>query len=189
MYITTDYLGINQGGVRFLFFLLTEDYIEENKTIQSSLAPLFRRFGQQLAAAGAIIKPASGAASENFTKILNAHESESFKWSLNGKTPAILVIEGDLKTFRPSHSKHMVISLRDSMDSFGNVKIFEVGELLQALAEASHEGTVFTQAGKVLAERNRKVRNDALAESVQFKPNFFGIGLDLRQAIAAFKKK
>jgi len=189
MYVTTDYLGINRGSVRFLFFLLTEDYLDENRTIQSSLAPLLKKFGQSLAAAGAIVKPASGTASENFTRVLNADENESFKYSLNGKTPAILVIEGDLKNFRPSHTKHMVISLRDSMDSFGNVKIFEVDELLQALADAAHEGTVFTQAERVLAKREKKARNEAFAESFQLKPNFFGVGLDLKQALAAFKKK
>jgi hypothetical protein len=190
MYVTTNYLGVKKGSVNYLFFLLTEDYIEENKIIQSSLDPLFKKFGQELGAAGAIVKPSKGDASENLSRVINNQASDEYKWNaIHGHTPALLILDTDLERFRPERSEHILISLRDSMDEFGNVKVFEVEEMLTNLANAAQEGNVFPKAREIIDERMRKKRNEKLSDSVMFRPGMFGIGLDLKQAIQAFKGK
>jgi hypothetical protein len=190
VYVTTNYLGVKQGSVNYLFFLLTEDYIEENKIIQSSLDPLFKKFGKELGAAGAIVRPRMGNASENLSRVINNQTSDEYKWNaIHGHTPALLIIDTDLERFRPEMSEHIIISLRDSMDEFGNVKVFEVDEMLNMLASAAQDGTVFSKAREMIDDRKRKKKNEKLSDSVQLKPSMFGIGLDLKQAIQAFRRK
>ena len=65
MYVTTNYLGVRKGSLRYLFFLLSEDYIESNKRIAEALRPLQEKFAKDLGASGAIVRPTEGDATES----------------------------------------------------------------------------------------------------------------------------
>lgn len=60
MYVTTNYLGVRKGSLNYLFFLLSEDYIESNKRIAEAMRPLQEKFAKDLGAAGAIVRPTEG---------------------------------------------------------------------------------------------------------------------------------
>lgn len=187
MYLTTNYLGIRQGGVRYLFYLLTQDYIESNAAIQQSVAPLLEEFARDLAGDGALVVPFAGTASDNLSNVTNALDRQ-FIESLHSITPALLILDRDLGEFNPQRSSHLIVSLRESMDEYGRVKVFEIKELLDALTGASRETGLFEKAGEYLADRKTGQRNRSLWESVQLRPNFFGLGMDIKAAIEAFRK-
>ena len=65
VYVTTNYLGVRKGSLRYLFFLLSEDYIESNKRIAEALRPLQEKFAKDLGASGAIVRPTEGDATES----------------------------------------------------------------------------------------------------------------------------
>ena len=187
MYLTTNYLGIRQGGVRYLFYLLTQDYIESNVAIQQGVAPLLEEFARDLAGDGALVVPFAGTASENLSKVTNSLDHQ-FIESLHSVTPALLILDRDLGEFNPQRSSHLIVSLRESMDEFGHVKVFEVKALLDALVNASRETGLFEQAEEYLSGRKTGQRKTSLWDSVQLRPNFFGLGMDIKAAIEAFRK-
>ena len=187
MYVTTNYLGIRQGGVRFLFYLLTQDYIESNVSIQHGVAPLLKEFARDLAGDGALVMPFEGTASENLSAVTNRLDRE-FIESLHSVTPALLILGCDLQEFDPHRSQHLIISLRESMDEYGRVKVFEVKELLDALVAASRENGLFEKVDGYLNSRKSGGKKSALWESIQLRPNFFGVGMDLKAAIEAVRK-
>jgi hypothetical protein len=187
MYLTTNYLGIRQGGVRYLFYLLTQDYIESNTAIQQGVAPLLEEFARDLAGDGALVVPFAGTASDNLSNVTNALSRE-FIDSLHSITPALLILDRDLVEFNPQRSSHLIVSLRESMDEYGRVKVFEIKELLDTLTNASREDGLFERAKEFLARRETRQRNHSLWESVQLQPNFYGLGMDIKAAIEAFRR-
>lgn len=156
MYLTTNYLGIRKGGVRYLFYLLSQDYIESNAEIQRGVAPLLQEFARDLAGDGALVVPFTRTASENLSKVTNALEPP-FIENLYSITPALLILDRDLGEFNPQKSSYLVVSLRKSMDEFGRVKIFEVKALLDVLANASREAGLFEKAEEYLSGRKTEV--------------------------------
>lgn len=187
MYLTTNYIGIRKGGVRYLFYLLTEDYIEQSVAIQQEVAPLLQEFARNLAGDGALVVPFAGTATENLSNVLNSLD-HSFIESLNQATPALLILDRDLTEFNPTASPFLVVSLRESMDDYGRVKVFEVKSLLDALATASRANGLFDTAKSYLTQLKSSQRKGDLWESVQLRPNFFGVGMDIKAAIDAFRK-
>lgn len=187
MYLTTNYLGIRQGGVRYLFYLLSQDYIESNAEIQRGVAPLLQEFARDLAGDGALVTHFTGTASENLSKVTNALD-RPFIESLHSVTPALLILDRDLGEFNPRRSSHLIVSLRESMDEFGRVKVFEVKTLLDVLANATREAGVFEKAEEYLSGRKTDERKSSLWASVQLRPNFFGLGMDIKAAIDAFRE-
>jgi hypothetical protein len=188
MYVTTNYLGIRQGAIRYLFYLLSQDYIEDNKAVQDGVAPLLQWFARELAGDGAVVAPFEGMASENLSRVVNSFE-RPFIESLHSLTPALLVLDRDLSAFSPGETPYLLISLRDSMDEFGRPKVFELQRLFEMLVEASREPGLLDRAERYLREARAERTRDALWQSLQLQPSFFGLGMDVRAAIDAFRKR
>ncbi|WP_431066696.1 hypothetical protein [Methylotuvimicrobium sp.] len=60
MWITHSYVGTTRNGVRCLFFLLLEDYIEEQTQFARELNLEPERFARNLDAFGAVVRPFGG---------------------------------------------------------------------------------------------------------------------------------
>ncbi len=184
MYITTNYLGIKKGSLDYLFYLLTEEYIEKSDTIQKELASLFNIFGRDLAGNGAIIKPSKGTESENLTRVLNLLPND-FVYGFGGKTPAILMLKEDLCSFNPKSSPYVVISLRHLINETGHVKIFELQEILTTLVELSRTHNTFHEIVNYL----KKSGLSTLVDSSEIKPGFLGINLDIKKFFRKMSQK
>ncbi len=187
MYVTTNYVGIRKGSVRYLFYLLTQDYIQDNVAIQQGVTSLLKGFARDLAGDGALVMPFDGTASENLTAATNRMDRK-FIEGMHSLTPALLILGCDLQEFDPHINQHLIISLRDSMDEYGNIKVFEVQALLEALVTASRDSGLFEKIDSYLTDVKDSGRSSALWDSVQIRPNFFGVGMDLKAAIDVFRK-
>lgn len=192
MYVTTNYLGVRKGSLNYLFFLLSEDYIESNKRIAEAMRPLQEKFAKDLGAAGAIVRPTEGDATENTEKLLAkklfGRGPTEFLSSISGETPLLLVLDRDVTEFNPNHDRHLLISLRQSIDEYGNVKIFEIASLLEALSDSANRGDLFECAAQLASLQGQPSRWNRFLDSLQLRPNFFGVGIDLVAAIRAFKR-
>lgn len=187
MWFTSSYLGLQKGPVDYLFFLLTEDYIEANRRIREALEPLLTKFGRDLGTSGAVVKPFAGDETTTFDQVLNRSWTDKDKVSLREQTPALLVIESSLDEFDPRRSRYVLISLRDTMDEFGNVRVFDLQELFDLLRKGAETGDLFHQVVQYgrrerLAEAGKRIRN-----AVRFDPSFAGIGLDVPEALGALR--
>lgn len=184
MYVTTRYIGTERGKMNYLFLLLTEDYIEENQRIAEGLVPLLTRFAEEVGDKGVLVKPFRGKEEETLGDALRKKWTEQQIKQMRGDLPAILVIDKDFDEFEPIHSNYIYISLRESMDDFGNVRVFQLQELLSLLATACKSPSLFVLAREYLNKQNNK----SLWEATELKPEFFGFSFDLKKGIEFLKR-
>jgi hypothetical protein len=168
-----------------LFFLVTEEYIEGNRQIAGALGPLLTQFGQDLGHVGAIVKPFDAAISKTLEEVLNRKWIPSVFAQFNQKTPGLLVIDTDFKDFDPTRDPYLFISLRDSMDEFGNMKVFEVKPLLTALSNAAERGDLFQEFRKYHQDQQRRKAKETAWQAVEMKPGIFGFSINLKLALSA----
>src|SRR5436190_21849155 len=126
MYVTTRYVGVQRGGVDYLFFLLTEDYIQEYKKIADGLMPLLEGFARDLGDAGALVRPFPGGEKATLGDALRKHWREDRIQPTKSTLPALLVTDVDFDDFDPDCNNHLYISLRDAMDDSGEIRVFEL---------------------------------------------------------------
>ena len=126
MYVTTRFIGTERGTMNYLFLLLTEDYIEENRKIAEGITPLLNRFARKIGDTGALVRPFPGDEEETLGNALSKNWTEGQIMHMRGSLPALLVIDKDFDEFNPTDSNYIYISLRSSIDEYGNVKLFQL---------------------------------------------------------------
>jgi hypothetical protein len=189
MYVTTRFIGTKRGDLNYLFFLLTEDYIREAKQIMSSLTPLLTKFARDLGADAALVTPFQGDEKSTLGDALDKfrYRSDYDKRGFTQKLPSILVIDVDFDAFDPRYCNHLLISLRDSMNEYGQVKVFEVQELLDELVLGARINYLFQHMGDFIKEQRKDSRWSLARDIVEIKPKVFGISVDIRKALELIK--
>jgi hypothetical protein len=105
-------------------------------------------------------------------------DSDIWKW-FRDNCPAILVIDKDVDAFVPKDDPYVIIALRQSMDEFGNIKVFEVKELFDLLAEHAQTEDLFQNAPPQIHTMDRA----KFWKSVDLKPGMFGFAMDLKSGV------
>lgn len=179
MFITTKFIGTKIEGMNYLFFLLTEDYIESHRRMAEDLEPLLTNFARALEDTGALVKPFLGNAETTKSDILKKDWDEKEKLRIQ-QTPGILVIDTDFDKFSPRLNHWFHFSFRDAMSKYGEVEIFELKELLSALAELCRSGKeIFVFADEIA----KKKAMQELYDSFELKPGMFGFSFDIKKGI------
>lgn len=187
MYVTTRYVGVQRGGVDYLFFLLTEDYIENYKKIAESVSPLLERFARDLGDAGALVRPFPGGEKNTLGDAMKKHWREDRIRPAESTLPALLVTDVDFDDFDPSDNNHLYISLRDSINETGDVKVFELQESLDELVLGARIKDLFGVAQDYLKQQKHKGSEKAGWDVIEVRPHIFGISLDLKKGIESLK--
>jgi len=188
MYVTTTYIGVERGRFHYLFFFVTESYIEANGRIADALQPLLSEFGKQLAEHGAVVKPFDGGASKTFEEVWNRRWSPAQHDQLRDSTPGLLVIDSDFRTFDPAKDPYLFVSFREAMDDFGNVKPFEIGGLLSALTDGARRGDIFDSFGEYMKANERTQAKSKAWNALELKPGIWGFKVDLKTASEALSQ-
>src|SRR5438046_703935 len=94
MLITHSYLGVSRGEHRCLFFLLLEDYIQEQTQFFRELALYLEKFARDLGGEGGIVRPFSGDIDQARRDVLEKNWTEQEAEEI-GKTPGLLMINAD----------------------------------------------------------------------------------------------
>lgn len=179
MFITTRFIGTKKDGMNYLFFLLTEDYIESHRRITEDLEPLLRKFARDIGETGALVRPFHGDEEATKRDILTKDWAEKEKRRIE-HTPGILAIDVDFDKFNPRSNHWFHFSMRDLMSRYGEVSIFEAQELLSTLAEYCRSGkNIF----KIADETARRKVMGELYDSFELKPGMFGFSFDIKKGI------
>ncbi len=177
-------MAIKKGHLDYLFFYLTEDYVEAQVKLREQLTPLLTEFGRNLLNKGAVVKAFDrdiNAVGEEVAKKFDQRYTleKIISFSDKSRQPGLLIINSDFETFNPSENDWLYTSFRDFIDDHGAVKIFSLKELLDALtAICLSEQNLFEEAKDYL----RKKSAVGAHKIVEMKPGLFGISLDLKEA-------
>lgn len=184
MFITTSYVDVRKHDMKILVFLLTEDYIENQKALQESLNPLLQEFARDLGSRGALVRPFPASARDTQSDILAKKWTKLEKKQVE-RTPGLIILDRDFADFCPRQHPWVHISLKDSINQFGQVEIFEVKKILDALIK-------LTKEDRDIIDFERKVdgmrRDEKLLDAFELKPGAFGVSFDLKKGIEYFQQ-
>lgn len=183
MFVTHSFLGIKKGQLNYLFFYLTEDYVQQQKALKEQLDPLLEEFGRNLLDKGAIVKAFSNDVEKTNKEVQNKWEQIDLRdvvfFNDNNQMPGLLLIDEDFDEFNPKSDQWLYISLRDYMNEFGQIKIFELQSLLKTLSEiCNSDQNLFEEAKSYI----RKNEGHEAHKILELKPGIFGMSIDLKEA-------
>ena len=188
MWLTSSFLGVKKGTVDHLFFVITQDYIEDNRRIREALDPLLIKLGRDLGSSGAVVRPFPNDANKTLEEFMSIDGwTDAERQEIRDKTPALLVIESTFEDFDPRTSRYVFISLRDSMDEFGNVRVFDVQELFDLLRAGSSSGELFDRVRAYGKSREAEKARLHARRALKIEPTIAGIGLNVSDALRALK--
>ena len=188
MWITESFLGTKTNGVKYLFFLLFEDYIQEQTQFVKELNLELERFARNLGDKGALVRPFHGDIESSRKGILDKNWTESEKREIS-KTPALLMIDKDFDTFNPEENSWLLFNFGEKLCE-GIVGAYKYKELLKAIVDAIKEDNIniFEVAYKAQYELSIKDATKVFTA----KPGIFGFSIDLIKAgelmVTAFKR-
>ena len=178
MWITHSYLGTTRSGMRCLFFLLYEDYIDTQTQFAQELDLMLERFARNLGDEGALVRPFTGDIERTRSHILEKPWTEEEKRELR-KTPSLLMIDVDFDDFNPREHPWMLFNFGDRMTQ-GIVSAYELNNIFAQLAEVvlDNNSDIFVAAHRIWYE----VHPTDAVKIFELKPGIFGFSVDLMQA-------
>lgn len=190
MYLTHSFVAIKKGQLEYLFFYLTEDYIQEQTELRKRIDPLLEGFGRNLLNRGAVVKAFDKDILWTKDEVLDKWKQQEDLQEIvffkdNKHTPGLLMVDKDFDIFNPKTDQWLYVSFRDYMDDFGNFKIFELQNLLMTFAEICNSDKDLFDEAKSYIRKNEAVDAHKILE---IKPGIFGISFDLKEAINFVKK-
>lgn len=178
MWITHSYVGTTKNGVRCLFFLLLEDYIEEQTQFARELNLELERFARNLGDSGAVVRSFSGDIEQTRKGVLQKNWKPEQLDEI-GKTPSLLMIGTDFDEFDPQEHPWVLFNLGSRIYE-GVPGAYRFREPLAAITAAvANEGAdPFEVAHRAQHEIEAR---DAL-KVFEAKPGLFGFSIDLVKA-------
>ncbi len=73
------------------------------------------------------------------------------------------------------------------MDDSGEIRVFELKELLDELILGARIGDLFGVASDYFSEQKRKKSKQAAVEAVEVRPRIFGVSFDVKKGIEFLK--
>ncbi len=179
MKITHTYLSTTRGRYQYLFFLLLEDYIQEQREFSDALTGSLERFARDLKSEAAVVRPFAGDIDATRQQVLDKHWPRSAKQEIQS-TPSLLMIDRDFDVFDPTRHPWLQIKipLRRRDD--------ETRRMLKSLAKlitSDPDDDVFRQARRVTRQGRLK-----LGKVLTLQPGIYGCSLDLLELGNTFRQ-
>lgn len=178
MWITHSYVGTTKNEVRCLFFLLLEDYIEEQTQFARELSLELERFARNLGDSGAVVRPFSGDIEQARENVLDKNWTPEQLEEVV-KTPALLMIGTDFDDFDPQEDPWVLFNLGNRIVE-GVPAAYQFREPLASITTAvANEGVdPFEVAHRA---QHEIAAHDAL-KIFEAKPGLFGFSVNLVKA-------
>lgn len=187
MYITHSYIGIKKGELDYLIFYLTEEYIENQERYTKVLHPMLEELGEKLLDKGAVVQTFRNKIESNNKEVSDTwaktfEEQQRFGRLYDDiERPALLVINSEIKDI--TESNFLLLSLQD-FENDGHYDIHKLHELFEMLIEIAHSDIdLITNLKEYINKKNLKNAEKIM----KIDPAIFGIGINGREAIKAFK--
>jgi hypothetical protein len=189
MYVTSSFIGIQKGNLDYLFFYLTEEYIEDQASLKQQLSPLLEEFARNLKHKGAVVTPFNRDVLKTKQEVLDKWEQQNLLRDVvepfnEKQTPGLLIINTDFEIFNPTEHQYIYISFRDFISQYGAISILDLKDFFDTIIKLiQKEENLFTSI-------RHHLRIEALKKAhkiLELKPGYFGINIDLREALEVIK--
>ena len=100
MQITSTYVGTSRGHYQYLFFLLLQDYIQEENELSRQMKASLERFARDVGNAAALVRPFRGDIEATRRDVLTKSWPPTAEQEIQ-TTPSLLMINRDFDAFDP----------------------------------------------------------------------------------------
>jgi hypothetical protein len=178
MLITSTYLRTTRGCYKYLFFLLLEDYVQEQREFSSALKASLERFARSLKDEAALVRPFTGDIEATRQQVLDKRWPGPAEREILS-TPSLLMIDRDFDTFHPVEHPWLQIKipLRGREDATGRML-----ENLAKLITSDPDDDIFRQARRIVRQGHMES-----IKILELKPGIFGFSLDLLELVKALE--
>ena len=176
MLITHSYLCEVGGPHRCLFYLLLEDYIEE----QNKLSGYLERFARGLKDQGVLVRPFLGDIDRTRQEILGK------AWPSDKeimRTPSLLMIDRAFSDFDPKQHPWIHVLLGDREVQHPDDILQDIAHLITDISKANEN--IFEKVSAILP---KEVSVSDISEVFEAKPGIFGFSIDLMKAMKLCKR-
>ena len=182
MWITHSYIGVTRGKMRYLFFLLYEDYIESQTQFAHQLDLELERFARRLRDKGAVVRPFIGDIEEVKTHILEKNWTRNQREELRN-TPAILMINVDFNEFDPQKHPWFILHF-GRHTNYENIN--QIRDILERISESAFDESV--DLFNVARQAYYNIEAEDIMRMFELRPGIFGFSIDLRYGIELFRQ-
>lgn len=194
MYLIAFEVGFGGGGTggslartkpSYWAYLLIDEYFSAETTRGKDLQQAIMIFDRKVSDKIRIKLPHLGHEERFHRDILSVRWNSDEKEELL-KTPGLLLTERSWRSFDPRLHPWVYINLRDFLDQSGHILLPKLRDFLSRLASAINSDK------KILKELETYIATETVKESTrifELKPNFFGIGIDVKEMVRFLKKR
>lgn len=158
------------------FYQTQRDYI---KNLRCHIEELGRAVGNE----GYVVLPFSGDEDSTYREFLSKEWADSERIQF-AKTPGLFVSQVSFDVFVPQEHQWMYFVLGGKLRNNNDLIEERGGFISELCALAERSDDLFADVRKIAKNHNVK----SLIDSVELKPNFCGIGLDLKLFVPAFMR-
>ena len=181
-------VSIGGGGARekkpsYWFYLLIDEYFSAETPQGKDLQQTLMIFDKSVCARVRVHMPHLGCEQAFRDGVLSRAWNHKEKKELE-KTPGLLVMERSIKSFDPRSHSWIYINLLELMDESGHLRLPKVRDFLSSLA------TSIEKDDKIFKKLKVYIREQSVAEKArvfELKPNFCGIGIDIKEMVRFIK--
>jgi hypothetical protein len=179
MWTAQTYLGAHVATAKYFIYLLSEDYIQEQRDFQDSVIQSLRQLGMRTGHESAIFAP-DDCARDCIKKELLDLFRDNLMQKILGKTPGLLFTDKNLKDLNPADDRWVYLSLQPYVDGRSREQL---NDLFMRM-----EGIIKTSSDLLKEIDGPKWRSiwDFIIDKVMLEPNFSGIGFDFKAARSKF---
>lgn len=178
MWITHSFIGTTKENMRCLFFLLFEDYLEEQSQFARELNLEIERFARNLGDFGAVVRPFSGDIESSRSHIMEKNWSDKEKEELK-KTPSLLMIDKDFDSFDPQNDPWLLFHFGERKYE-GIPGAYRFKEPFATIVSAVSDGQI--NPFEIAHNVQHEVEAMDAVKLFEAKPGAFGFSVDLIKA-------
>jgi hypothetical protein len=179
MWTTQTYLGAYVADARYFIYLLSEDYILEQRDFQEAVIKNLRRLGIRTGSDSAIFVPDDYAKDFIKMELFDVFRREMME-KIFEKTPGLLFTDKNLGVLNPAQDRWVYLSLEPYIEKQNSERLDKffrrMEETIKALDDLLKE---------ISGPRWRSIW-EVMRDTIMLEPNFYGVGADFKAARSRF---
>jgi hypothetical protein len=179
MWTAQTYLGAHVGSAKYFIYLLTEDYISDQRDFQDSVIQNLRQLGMRTGHESAIFVPDDYARDYIRQELFDVFRNNLMDKIFN-KTPGLLFIDKNLRDFNPADDRWVYLSLQPYAEGRSYEGLPDFFKRTEEIIKSSND-----LLKEICGSKWSSIWN-VIKDTVMIEPNFSGIGIDFKAAHGKF---
>ncbi|MFE4105801.1 hypothetical protein [Almyronema epifaneia] len=179
MWTAQTYLGAHVAAARYFIYLLSEDYIPEQRDFQEAVIENLRMLGIRTGSDSAIFLPDDCAKDFIKMELFDVFRREMME-KIFRKTPGLLFTDKNLGVLNPARDRWVYLSLEPYIENRASQRLPKFFRRMEETIKASDD-----LLKDISGSRWRSIW-EVMKDTVMLEPNFSGVGVDLKAARSRF---